>query len=84
MLFTLIAGDGNEVTIDQFVAGIGRLKGFARNIDVIAVLDILQQHQHTLIQGMRLSSRSNCQQTSPAQARGPVEEPAVLAQIPCS
>jgi hypothetical protein len=57
MLFTLIAGDGNEVTIDDFIAGVGRLRGTARNIDVICVLDSLRQHQKSVEEDLQLLMR---------------------------
>merc|ERR1740121_346251 len=77
MLFTLIAGDEAEVSIEEFIAGIGRLKGTARNIDVIAVIDILQQHQSSVMQDLRLlvqelqrssteASRTQCRNDLPA------------------
>merc|ERR1712032_706174 len=45
MLFQLIANGKSEITVDEFITGIGHLKGPARNIDVLTVLNILQQHQ---------------------------------------
>merc|ERR1740121_3327081 len=53
-LFTLIAGDEDEVTVDQFIEGIGRLKGTARNIDMITVLDVLRQHQKCIMEDLQL------------------------------
>ncbi|CAK0870344.1 unnamed protein product [Prorocentrum cordatum] len=45
MLFELIADGNSEVSVEAFIQGIARLKGPARNIDVVSVLDILKKHQ---------------------------------------
>jgi hypothetical protein len=45
MIFELISDGRDEVSIEAFIQGIGRLKGPARNIDVVSVLDILKKHQ---------------------------------------
>ncbi|CAK0908108.1 unnamed protein product [Prorocentrum cordatum] len=51
MLFDMIAGKGqHEVSSEDFIQGIGRLKGPARNLDVVKVLDLLTQGQHQITQ----------------------------------
>jgi hypothetical protein len=44
LLFDLIAGHKAGITLDDFIAGIGRLKGPARNIDLLNVQHILRWH----------------------------------------
>jgi hypothetical protein len=52
MLFSLISRGEAKVSIDDFICGIARLKGGARNIDVIHVLGILRENQTIMVKGL--------------------------------
>ena len=48
LIFNLIDNGDGSVTYDEFVQGICRLKGHAREIDVIAILHHVDQMQKAL------------------------------------
>jgi len=48
VLFDLIAGEDEEISLDELIAGIGRLKGPAKSMDLIVFMNGLEKEMNSL------------------------------------
>eukprot|EP00927_Polykrikos_kofoidii_P011994 TRINITY_DN15145_c0_g1_i5.p1 TRINITY_DN15145_c0_g1~~TRINITY_DN15145_c0_g1_i5.p1 ORF type:complete len:365 (-),score=64.05 TRINITY_DN15145_c0_g1_i5:224-1231(-) len=82
MLFKVLAGDDDAITIDEFIAGSAKIKGSAKNVEVIQIVTQLNSLQRSTAKIHReLIARRVRDEADPLRVRGQAAEMARCAAL---